>query len=205
MTGPALRGGPLAGRFSTPDPPPQLYPMKPFSSCARLAVASAALTPVLSAAPALAGTPSEISDVFGARGSGGEREMESRGYEYVTMTHGTQYWWNAGSKTCVGIKVAQGRYKSVASAGAERCGRHAGGASHAHQAKVDFSDLYNGSDMRAERQMEKRGFVAVDGSQSSSGFSNLWLFNRRTGQCVQLETAEGKVMTINEVKHPKCR
>ena len=39
----------------------------------------------------------------------------------------------------------------------------------------------------------------------SSGFSNLWMFNRQTGQCVQLETAEGKVMTINEVTHPKCR
>jgi hypothetical protein len=179
--------------------------MRPFRSFAQLTVASAAITLALSVASALAGTPSELSDLVGARGSGGEREMESRGYEYVTMTHGTQYWWNAGSKTCVGIRVAQGRYKSIASAGAERCGKHAGGGSHAHQAKVDFSDLYNGSDMRAQRQLEKRGFVAVDGSQSSSGFSNLWLFNRRTGQCVQIETAEGKVMTINEVKHPKCR
>jgi hypothetical protein len=179
--------------------------MNPSNPFARLAVASAALTLILSAAPARAGTPSELSDLVGARGSSGEQEMESRGYAYVTMTHGTQYWWNAGSKSCVGIKVAQGRYKSVSSAGAERCGQHAGGASPSHQAKVDYSDLYNGSDMHAERELEKRGFVAVDGSQSSSGFSNLWLFNRKTGQCVQLETAEGKVMTINEVTHPKCR
>ncbi len=28
MTGPALRGGPLAGRFSTPDPFPEMQPMK---------------------------------------------------------------------------------------------------------------------------------------------------------------------------------
>lgn len=205
MTGPALRGGPLAGRFSTPDPFPEMQPMNPSNPFARLAVASAALTLILSAAPARAGTPSELSDLVGARGSSGEQEMESRGYEYVTMTHGTQYWWNAGSKTCVGIKIAEGRYQSVASAGAEHCGQHAGSASHAHQARVDYSDLYNGSDMHAERELEKRGFVAVDGSQSSSGFSNLWLFNRKTGQCVQLETAEGKVMTINEVTHPKCR
>ncbi len=59
--------------------------------------------------------------------------------------------------------------------------------------------------MEAQRELENRGFVAVDGSQSASGFSNLWMFNRQTGQCVQLETAEGKVMTINEVTHPKCR
>ena len=81
--------------------------MRPFRSFAQLTVASAAITLALSVASALAGTPSELSDLVGARGS--------------------------------------------------------------------------------------------------SGFSNLWLFNRRTGQCVQLETAEGKVMTINEVKHPKCR
>jgi hypothetical protein len=74
-----------------------------------------------------------------------------------------------------------------------------------HQPKVDFDDLRTGSDMDAQRELENRGFVAVDGSQSASGFSNLWMFNRKTGQCVQLETAEGKVMTINEVTHPKCR
>lgn len=179
--------------------------MNPSNSFARLAVASAAMTLSLSVASALAGTPSDLSDLVGARGSSGEQEMESRGYEYVTTSHGTQYWWNANSNSCIGIKVAQGRYKSVASAGAERCGKHAGGSSHAHQAKVDFDDLRIGSDMHAERELEKRGFVTVDGSQSASGFSNLWMFNRKTGQCVQLETAEGKVMTINEVKHPKCR
>jgi hypothetical protein len=172
---------------------------------ARLAVASAALTLTLSAVAVRAGTPSELSDLVGARGSSGEQEMESRGYKYVTMAHGTQYWWNAGSRSCVGIRVADGRYESVASAGAEHCGQHAGGAGASQQAQVDYSDLYNGSDMHAQRELEKRGFVAVDGSQSASGFSNLWLFNARTGQCVQLETSGGKVMTINEVTHPKCR
>lgn len=73
------------------------------------------------------------------------------------------------------------------------------------QPKVDFDDLRVGGDMRAERELENRGFVAVDGSESDRGFSNLWMFNRRTGQCVQLETADGKVMTLNEVTHPKCR
>jgi hypothetical protein len=80
-------------------------------------------------------------------------------------------------------------------------GQGAGRSQH----KVDFDDLRTGSDMDAQRELENRGFVAVDGSQSASGFSNLWMFNRQTGQCVQLETAEGKVMTINEVTHPKCR
>lgn len=72
------------------------------------------------------------------------------------------------------------------------------------QAPVNYDDLRIGSDMAAERGLENRGFVAVDGGESN-GFSNLWMYNRQTGQCVQLETAGGKVMTLNEVSHPKCR
>lgn len=73
------------------------------------------------------------------------------------------------------------------------------------QAPVNFDDLRTGSERHAERGLERRGFVAVDGSQSDSGFSHLIMYNRQTGQCVDLETAEGKVMTLNEVTHPKCR
>jgi hypothetical protein len=72
------------------------------------------------------------------------------------------------------------------------------------QAPVNYDDLRIGSDMAAERGLESRGFVTVDGGESN-GFSNLWMYNRNTGQCVQLETAGGKVMTLNEVTHPKCR
>ena len=72
------------------------------------------------------------------------------------------------------------------------------------QAPVNYDDLRIGSEMAAERGLESRGFVAVDGGESN-GFSNLWMYNRNTGQCVQLETADGKVMTLNEVTHPKCR
>jgi hypothetical protein len=72
------------------------------------------------------------------------------------------------------------------------------------QAPVNYDDLRVGSDMAAERGLESRGFVTVDGGESN-GFSNLWMYNRNTGQCVQLETAGGKVMTLNEVSNPKCR
>jgi hypothetical protein len=73
------------------------------------------------------------------------------------------------------------------------------------QAPVSFDDLRVGSDMDAQRGLESRGFVAVDGSQSDSGFSHLIMYNRQTGQCVDLETSGGQVMTLNEVTHPKCR
>ncbi len=72
------------------------------------------------------------------------------------------------------------------------------------QAAVNYDDLRTGSEMAAERGLESRGFVTVDGGESN-GFSNLWMYNRNTGQCVQVETAGGEVMTMNEVTHPKCR
>lgn len=73
------------------------------------------------------------------------------------------------------------------------------------QAPVNYDDLRIGSDMDAQRGLESRGFVAIDGSQSESGFSHLIMYNRQTGQCVDLETSGGKVMTLNEATNPKCR
>jgi hypothetical protein len=73
------------------------------------------------------------------------------------------------------------------------------------QAPVNYDDLRIGSEMAAERGLESRGFVTVDGSQSDRGFSHLIMYNRNTGQCLDLETADSKVMTLNEVTHPKCR
>jgi hypothetical protein len=49
------------------------------------------------------------------------------------------------------------------------------------QPKVDFDDPRVGGAMDTERELENRGFVTVEGSQSASGFSNLWMFNRKTG------------------------
>ncbi len=73
------------------------------------------------------------------------------------------------------------------------------------QPMVNYDDLRVGGAMDAQRGLEGRGFVSVDGSQSNLGFSHLIMYNRKTGQCVDLETKGDKVMTINEVTNPKCR
>jgi hypothetical protein len=73
------------------------------------------------------------------------------------------------------------------------------------QAPVNYDDLRVGGEMDAERGLESRGFVTVDGSQSDMGYSHLIMYNRQTGQCVDLETKGGQVMTMNEVTNPKCR
>ena len=96
--------------------------MKPFEfSTAAVAVTVLLLGPVA----ASAGTPSDVSDLVGARGSSGEMELGQRGYSNVTMSHGVQYWWNASTKACIGIKVSQGRYKSVSAASASKCNQSA--------------------------------------------------------------------------------
>lgn len=95
--------------------------MQHFTRSGTTTTAIAALALLLATSGASAGTPSDVSDLVGARGAGGETQLGQRGYEYVTMTKGTQYWWNVQSKACIGIKVSQGRYQSVSSASASQC------------------------------------------------------------------------------------
>jgi len=95
--------------------------MKLLASYKSQAAAVAATALLLGFASVAAKTPGDVADLVGARGAGGETELGNRGYTYVTMTHGVQYWWNVESKACVGIKVAEGRYKSVSAANASDC------------------------------------------------------------------------------------
>ena len=105
--------------------------MKPFVSYKSSTAAAAAMVLLLGSASVAAKAPSDVADLVGARGAGGETELGNRGYTYVTMTKGVQYWWNAERKACVGIKVAQGRYKSVSAAQASKC--HQGGKAETGQ------------------------------------------------------------------------
>jgi hypothetical protein len=62
---------------------------------------------------------------------------------------------------------------------------------------VDVSDLNNSTASYAEQQLRARGFNQTRSIPPSNGFSNSWWLNSRTNQCFQLETANGKVMTLN--------
>ena len=62
---------------------------------------------------------------------------------------------------------------------------------------VDVSDLNNSTTSYAEQQLRARGFNQTRSIPPSNGFSNSWWLNSRTNQCFQLETANGKVMTLN--------
>lgn len=99
----------------------------------RQIIGSAAIAALMlaSIAPALAKPPSDISDLVGARGAGGETQMQSRGYKMEKFKDGAQYWWNGGTKTCARVVVANGRYAVVEKADAGDCGHGGSGAATA--------------------------------------------------------------------------
>ena len=74
-----------------------------------LTLAAAALA--LTAASAQA--PNDLSDLIGARATGGETAMRSRGYDYVRGETGDDrvwtYWWNDRRRMCVTISTVNGR------------------------------------------------------------------------------------------------
>lgn len=91
---------------------------------------NAAATAALLALVALSGSEWALAqaerDLQGARAAGAETAMQSRGYS-VARTRGLdQYWWNAGSSTCVHTRTENGRYAKVEQVSDGDCG-HGGG------------------------------------------------------------------------------
>jgi len=70
-------------------------------------------------------------------------------------------------------------------------------------APVDVSDLNNGAENYAKQQLSARGFNQV-GEKLGAQFNNTWWLNANTNQCFQLETAGGKVMTLNPTSPTYC-
>ncbi len=88
------------------------------------------LTVALGPLPALAAAPSDIADLVGARASGGETQMEARGY---TLHHASPgegksftYWWHGGKKNCVRVTTEEGRYAAIRSESNSECGHKSG-------------------------------------------------------------------------------
>lgn len=112
--------------------------MKRFTPYQCLAIAVAAMVLVFGPMAVSASPPSDVADLVGARGSSGEMGLANRGYSNVTMSHGVQYWWNAERKSCIGIKVAEGRYKSITSAAASHCDQQARSAEQGTPASMKY-------------------------------------------------------------------
>ncbi len=82
---------------------------------------------IISTTAASAQTPSDVSDLVGARGAGGETQLQARGYVFVRAETGDDrvwtYWWNKRSNTCVTVATVNGRYDSITTSPAPDCGK----------------------------------------------------------------------------------
>jgi hypothetical protein len=82
---------------------------------------------------ALAQNASQLGDLVGARAAGGESDLESRGYTFITgaTAYGgakAGFWWNPDSKACVRVETFDGRFRSIVNATAANCNQHASGS-----------------------------------------------------------------------------
>jgi hypothetical protein len=93
------------------------------------------LASLLLATSAAAQTPSDVSDLVGARGAGGESELQRRGYRFVRTQEGDDRkwtnWWHPGSRQCLSVATQDGRYASIVTAPAADCGHSGSGRGEA--------------------------------------------------------------------------
>ncbi len=77
----------------------------------------ALLTALLWVSAAHAQTPPDLEDLVGARGAGGETQMQARGYQQVRATRvrdqSWTFWWSDVQRACVAISTDNGRYAAI--------------------------------------------------------------------------------------------
>ncbi|WP_235912832.1 hypothetical protein [Croceibacterium salegens] len=93
-------------------------------SCA--CAAALVVTPI---SATIASTPSGLRDVVGMRGSSGESELQSRGWQatdkWSEASNGKYvYWWNSSKKKCVRVYTTDGRYAAIDEVGSKDCGKN---------------------------------------------------------------------------------
>ncbi len=76
-------------------------------------------------------TPSEVEDLVGARGAGGETQLMSRGYEQrdsnTVRNQRFTFWWNSKRSQCISVSTMDGRYASIQSVPIANCGESGSG------------------------------------------------------------------------------
>ena len=72
---------------------------------------------LMGSALAQAQTPADLQDLVGARGAGGETQMQARGYQMVRATRvrdqSWTFWWSEVQRACVAVATSNGRYASL--------------------------------------------------------------------------------------------
>lgn len=91
----------------------------------RPGVIAIVLTGGLAVTQAHAQTPTDLADLVGARGAGGETQMQARGYQQVRATRvrdqSWTLWWSDVQRACVAIATDDGRYASISRIPEQNC------------------------------------------------------------------------------------
>ncbi|MDQ0251084.1 hypothetical protein J2W22_003148 [Sphingomonas kyeonggiensis] len=92
----------------------------------RRALPMALLATTMFAGPAFAQSmPSDVADLVGARGAGGETQLQARGYSFVTVnTVGTtkwSLWWSDRQRQCIQVATSDGRYSQIQRVPEQNC------------------------------------------------------------------------------------
>jgi hypothetical protein len=70
-------------------------------------------------------TPPDLEDLVGARGAGGETQMQARGYQQVRATRvrdqSWTFWWSDVQRVCVAISTDEGRYAAISRIPEQNC------------------------------------------------------------------------------------
>ena len=96
----------------------------------RFALGCAAIAVMATPMSAAAKSASDLRDLLGARASGGERDLEGRGWVSITGHRGGNasysYWWSASRKDCVMVRTIDGRFDSITDASNGDCNQKGG-------------------------------------------------------------------------------
>jgi hypothetical protein len=102
------------------------------TQCKRRLIAAATIACLL-AAPTIAAAKSagQLGDLVGARGAGGETELEARGWVLTDGHKGAStaytYWWHPARKDCLMVATRDGRYDAISDVTPADCNQRGGG------------------------------------------------------------------------------
>jgi len=87
----------------------------------------AALALALNGSPAFAQAANDLRDLVGAKGAGGEADLERRGYTHIDTNKSSNaafgYWWNNQKSSCIRVTTRDGRYQALIDVDPSECGQ----------------------------------------------------------------------------------
>lgn len=88
-----------------------------------------------------------LTDLVGAKGAGGETQLQNRGYRHIRTETGNDskysYWWNANSRQCISVRTFDGRYAAIVSTLPPDCGMSGGGGGATAEGSYAGGDVIN--------------------------------------------------------------